>query len=187
MIESLQQFDVELFLRIHRGLSNSFFDWLMPLMRNRFFWSPLYLFIIIFCIRQYKKQGYYIIGMVLFTFALGDLIASRLIKPWVSRVRPCNDLSLANDIIHRVPCGSGLSFPSAHATNHFAIAVFLICIFYSRWKPILPIGIFWAFIISFAQVYVGVHFPVDVATGALLGITIGIICSRIFKKLQPDF
>ncbi|MBO9672368.1 MAG: phosphatase PAP2 family protein [Sphingobacteriaceae bacterium] len=187
MIESIQQFDVELFLKIHRGLSNSFFDWLMPLMRNRFFWSPLYLFIIVFCIKQYKKQGYYIIGMVLFTFAMGDLIASRVVKLWVSRVRPCNDMSLANDIIHRVPCGSGLSFPSAHATNHFAIAVFLICIFYSKWKPILPIGLFWAFIISFAQVYVGVHYPVDVTTGALLGITIGIICSRIFKKLQPDF
>ncbi|ARS40565.1 phosphatase PAP2 family protein [Sphingobacteriaceae bacterium GW460-11-11-14-LB5] len=187
MIESIQQFDVELFLKIHRGLSNGFFDWLMPLMRNRFFWSPLYLFIVVFCIKQYKKQGYYIIGMVLFTFAMGDLIASRVIKPMVSRVRPCNDLSLTNDIIHRVPCGSGLSFPSAHATNHFAIAVFLICLFYSRWKPILPIGICWAFIISFAQVYVGVHYPVDVTTGALLGITIGIICSRIFKKLQPDF
>lgn len=187
MIESIQQFDVELFLRINRGLSNGFFDWLMPLMRNRFFWSPLYLFIVVFCIVQYKKQGYYIIGMVLFTFALGDLVASRLIKPFVSRVRPCNDLSLANDIIHRVPCGSGLSFPSAHATNHFAIAVFLICIFYSRWKPILPIGLFWAAIISFAQVYVGVHYPIDVTVGALLGTTIGLITSRIFKTLQPEF
>ena len=187
MIESIQQFDVELFLKIHRGLSNGFFDWLMPLMRNRFFWSPLYLFIVVFCIKQYRKQGYYIIGMILFTFAMGDLIASRVVKPLVSRVRPCNDLSLTNEIIHRVPCGSGLSFPSAHATNHFAIAVFLICLFYSRWKPILPIGIFWAGIISFAQVYVGVHYPVDVTTGALLGTLIGFICSQIFKKLQPDF
>jgi len=187
MIESIQQFDVELFLKIHRGLSNVFFDWLMPLLRNRFFWSPLYLFIIIFCIKQYKKTGYYIIGMLLFTFAMGDLIASRVIKPFVDRVRPCNDISLANDIIHRVACGSGKSFPSAHATNHFAIAFFLIFIFYSRWKPILPIGIFWAAIISFAQVYVGVHYPVDVAAGALLGISIGFICSLIFKKLQPEF
>ena len=187
MIESIQQFDVELFLKIHRGLSNGFFDWLMPLLRNRYFWSPLYLFIIVFCIKQYKKQGFYIIGMVLFTFAMGDIIASRLIKPFVARVRPCNNFSLANDIIHRVPCGSGLSFPSAHATNHFAIAVFLICVFYSRWKPILPLGIFWAAIISFAQVYVGVHYPVDVTAGAILGTIIGFICSIIFKKLQPDF
>jgi len=187
MMESIQQFDIELFLKIHRGLSNGFFDWLMPLMRNRFFWSPLYLFIIVFCIKQYKKQGFHIVGMVFLTFAMGDLISSRLIKPFVGRVRPCNDFSLANDIIHRVPCGSGLSFPSAHATNHFAIAIFLICVFYSRWKPVLPLGIFWAAIISFAQVYVGVHYPVDVTIGALLGTLIGFICSRIFKKLQPEF
>ena len=187
MIESIQQFDVDLFLKIHRGLSNGFFDWLMPLLRNRFFWSPLYLFIIIFCIKQYKKQGYYIIGILLFTFAAGDLIASRLIKPFVERVRPCNDLNLSNDIIHRVQCGSGLSFPSAHATNHFAIAIFLICVFYTRWKPILPLGIFWAAIISFAQVYVGVHYPIDVTTGAILGTTIGLLCARLFKTLQPNF
>ena len=41
MIAELQQFDTELFLKIHRGLSNGFFDWVMPLVRNRFFWSPL--------------------------------------------------------------------------------------------------------------------------------------------------
>ncbi|WP_316927843.1 phosphatase PAP2 family protein [Pedobacter agri] len=63
----------------------------------------------------------------------------------------------------------------------------MIGLFYSRWKPILPIGIFWAAIVSFAQVYVGVHYPVDVATGALLGSFIGLICSQIFKKLQPEF
>ncbi|QPH39489.1 phosphatase PAP2 family protein [Pedobacter endophyticus] len=187
MIESIRQFDVELFLKIHRGLSNGFFDWLMPLMRNRFFWSPLYVFIIVFCIKQYKKTGLYIIGMILVTFAMGDSISSKLIKPMVGRVRPCNDFHLSNDIIHRVPCGGGMSFPSSHATNHFAIAVFLICVFYSRWKPILPIGLFWAIIICFAQVYVGVHFPVDVTSGAILGTIIGFVCSMIFKKLQPEF
>jgi hypothetical protein len=85
MIEGLLQFDTELFLKIHQGLSNPFFDWLLPLMRNRFTWVPLYLFIIIFCFREYKKKGWYIIGMLLFTFALGDLLASRLIKTLCSQ------------------------------------------------------------------------------------------------------
>ncbi|RZK56497.1 MAG: phosphatase PAP2 family protein [Pedobacter sp.] len=154
MIEQLQQFDAELFLKVHRGLSNGFFDWIMPLVRNRFFWSPLYLFIIAFCIRQYKKQGLVMIGMILVTFAMGDLIASRIIKPNVARVRPCNEVRLAKVIIHRVPCGSGYSFPSSHATNHFAIGIFLIGLFYKKWKPILPLALGWAFLISFAQVYV---------------------------------
>lgn len=186
MIESLQQFDVELFLKIHRGMANPFFDWLLPLMRNRYFWAPLYLFIVIFCFIEYKKRGWHIIGMLLATFAMGDLIASRIIKPLVGRIRPCNDPSLAEEIIRRVPCGSGNSFPSAHATNHFAIAIFLIFVFYNKWKPILPIGLAWAFIISFSQIYVGVHYPIDTMIGALLGTTIGLITSGIYRKIQPQ-
>ena len=185
MIESLYNFDVELFLRIHRDLSNSFFDWLLPLMRNRYFWSPLYLFIIIFCFREYRNRGWYIIGGILLTFALGDLISSRLIKPFVGRLRPCNDLTLADEIIHRVPCGSGYSFPSVHATNHFGIAIFLIMVFYPRWKPILPLSLAWAFIISFSQIYVGVHYPIDTIGGAALGTAVGLITSKIYKKLLP--
>lgn len=185
MIAELQQFDTELFLKVHRGLSNGFFDWLMPLVRNRFFWSPLYLFIIVFCIKNYKKTGYYMIGMVLATFAMGDLIASRLIKPAVARLRPCNEPTLVNEIIHRVPCGSGYSFPSSHATNHFAIAIFLICLFYKQWKPILPLGLFWALLISFAQVYVGVHYPIDTFVGALLGTSIGFFTFFIYQKIKP--
>ena len=186
MITALQQLDTELFLKIHRGLSNDFFDWLMPLLRNRFFWAPLYLFVIIFCVKQYQKTGYYIIGMLLFTFAMGDLIATRLIKPLLLRVRPCNDTSLADEIIRRVPCGNGYSFPSAHATNHFALAVFFICVIYPKWKPVLPLGLAWAASISFAQVYVGVHYPVDVTVGGLLGTCIGFFSFYIFQKIKPS-
>ena len=168
-------------------MANPFFDWLLPLMRNPYFWAPLYVFIIAFCIIQYKKMGYYLVGVLLLTVALSDLTASRIIKPYVGRPRPCNEITLVNDIIPRVRCGTGLSFPSAHATNHFAIAVFLISVFYSRWKAILPIGIAWAGIISFSQIYVGVHYPVDVAVGTLLGTFIGLVCGKIFKTLQPEF
>ncbi|RZL50862.1 MAG: phosphatase PAP2 family protein [Pedobacter sp.] len=184
-MSDIHQFDVELFVRIHRGLSNGFFDWLMPLLRNRFFWSPLYLFIVVFCVKNYKKQGYYMIGMILATFAIGDFIASRLIKPFIGRIRPCNDINLADEIIRRVPCGSGYSFPSSHATNHFAIAVFLICLFYGKWKPILPLSLFWAFSISFAQVYVGVHYPIDTMFGALLGTCIGFFTYYMYTKIKP--
>lgn len=186
MIPELQQFDAELFLKINKGLSNDFFDVIMPLLRNRFFWAPLYIFIIAFCIKQYKKKGFYLIAGILITFATGDLIASRVIKLNVQRVRPCNEINLASTVIKRVPCGSGYSFPSAHATNHFAIALFLIGIFYRKWKPILPLALAWATSIAFAQVYVGVHYPIDTLCGAVLGTCIGLIISTIYKKLQPE-
>lgn len=186
MLEALHQFDVELFLKVNRDMGNPVFDWLLPLMRNRYFWVPLYLFIIIFCVKEYKKRGWYIIGMLAFTVAMGDLIASRVIKPLAGRIRPCNDIDLVGELVRRVPCGSGYSFPSAHATNHFAMAVFLIFVFYDKWRPILPIGLAWAFIISFSQIYVGVHYPIDTMVGALLGSLIGFSTSIIYKKIQPQ-
>ncbi|RZJ89576.1 MAG: phosphatase PAP2 family protein [Chryseobacterium sp.] len=184
MICTIQQFDIDLFLKIHRGLSSGFLDWLLPLVRNRFFWAPLYLFIIVFCIKEYKRKGLLIIGMLLLTFAIGDMFSSQLIKPFVMRVRPCNEFTLRDLIIHRVPCGSGYSFPSIHATNHFAIAVFLILMFYKRWPLILPLGLFWAAMIAFAQIYVGVHYPIDTMAGALLGTTIGCLTYFLYKKTE---
>ncbi|RYY13175.1 MAG: phosphatase PAP2 family protein, partial [Chitinophagaceae bacterium] len=131
-------------------------------------------------------QGWYIIGGTLFTFAMGDMLASRLFKNVFARIRPCNDPSLFEEMIRRVPCGTGFSFPSAHATNHFAIAIFVILVFYKYWKPVLPIGLLWAVSISFAQVYVGVHYPVDVTVGMLLGTSIGFGVHRLFKLLKPE-
>lgn len=184
-MQELLQLDTALFFNINQGLSNDFFDWLMPLVRNRFFWIPLYVFIVAFCIVKYKKTGLYIIAGVLVTFALSDVISSRVIKPYVNRVRPCNEVQLVKEIIPRVPCGSGKSFPSSHATNHFGIAVFLIGVFYQKWKAILPVGIFWASLVCFAQVYVGVHYPLDVFGGMLLGSTLALLVLFIYQKVKP--
>lgn len=182
MTDVIQQFDSELFLKIHIGLSNALFDFLMPLLRKPVFWLPLYIFIIIYSIVVYKKRGYFIIGMLLLTFAISDLTSSRLIKKNVKRIRPCNQAALSSQIIHRVDCGTGYSFPSSHAANHFAIAVFLIGVFYKRWKPIAPFAVFWAAVIGFAQVYVGVHYPTDIIAGAMLGVLISLFTLFIYKK-----
>jgi undecaprenyl-diphosphatase len=179
MLEQLIQFDQNLFFTINHGLSNSFFDWLMPALRNRFFWTPLYLFIIIFSIRNYGKQGGIMILFLGLTFGCTDFISSSLIKPTVQRLRPCNDPEIKSDVKNLVDCGSGYSFPSSHASNHFGLAVFLIVLFFSKWKLILPMGLLWAASISFAQVYVGVHYPIDILAGAMLGGMIGFIMGKI--------
>ncbi|WP_306550541.1 phosphatase PAP2 family protein [Daejeonella sp.] len=179
MLEQLIQFDQNLFFTINHGLSNSFFDWLMPALRNRFFWTPLYLFMIIFSIRTYGKQGWIMILFLGLTFGCTDFISSSLIKPTVQRLRPCNDPEIKSDVKNLIDCGSGYSFPSSHASNHFGLAVFLIVMFFSKWKLILPIGLLWAASISFAQVYVGVHYPVDILAGAILGGIIGFIMGKI--------
>lgn len=185
MLEHIIQFDQYLFFAINHGLSNPVFDWLMPILRNRFTWTPLYLFIVIFLVRNYGKKGWLILIFLGLTFGFTDYFTSSIIKPSVERLRPCNDPAIKNEVRNIVACGTGFSFPSAHASNHFALAVFLILMFYHKWKWILPIGLFWAASISFAQVYVGVHYPIDVLSGALLGSIIAYVMSAILLAIKP--
>lgn len=187
MLEQLIALDKEIFLSINQGMTNSFFDWLMPILRNPYTWSPLYLFIIIFSIKNYKKEGVVMILFLLMNFGMSDWTSSTLIKKSVQRIRPCNDIELKEDMVVRVRCSSGYSFTSSHATNHFAMAVLLIILFYRRWKHILWLALLWAASIGFAQIYVGVHFPGDILAGTLLGIIIGLFSGFLYNQVRTRF
>ncbi|MDB5008884.1 MAG: superfamily protein [Mucilaginibacter sp.] len=185
MPDYLLQLDRHLFYFINHDLANPFFDWIMPWLRNPKFWIPLYLFIIIFCIWKYKKQGIIIIVLMALSAGFADFTSASIIKPLVKRARPCRDVLVSKTDIERVDCGTGYSFPSTHATDHFAMALFMILLFYKKWPWIWLWGILWAGTISFAQVYVGVHFPIDVFCGAIYGSLVGWLFAFLFRKLQP--
>lgn len=181
-MERLINLDQQLFFFINHDLRNPFFDWLMPMLRNPFFWSPVYVFILVFFVSQYHGKGWLLSLMLLLSFFISDSLSSSIIKPLFMRLRPCHDEIIGQFVRLLVPCGSGFSFVSSHAANHFCISFFLIILFYKQWKWILPLGILWAGMVCFAQVYVGVHFPFDVASGAILGTCIGSITGYITKR-----
>jgi len=94
-------------------------------------------------------------------------LAASVIKPLVGRPRPCAASDLVRDLVN---CGGVNSFPSNHATNHFAVATFLSLTWLKQagkgWRVALYV---WAGSIALAQVYVGKHYPGDILAGALLG------------------
>jgi undecaprenyl-diphosphatase len=180
MLDQLLQLDSSLFRFINHHLSNGVFDALMPFLRERWLWAPLYTFFVLFALfnfDSYRKWAF-VLGIVA-VFGFADFTSSTLIKKNVQRIRPCNDPAMQVDL--RVPCGSGFSFTSSHATNHFAIAVYLIAFFAPLFRYLKPILLLWASSVAFAQVYVGVHYPLDVICGGLLGC---LIASAVLA-LQP--
>ena len=179
-METILQLDFELFRWVNQGLQNDFFDALMPWWRSKFTWVPFYIILIFFMCIKYKLKGFYFIIALVLTVGLSDTISSKVVKKLFERVRPCKNPELKDTTHLLIRCGSGYSFTSSHATNHFAIAFFLLFTFCRRFKFLrLPL-IFWASTIAFGQVYVGVHFPFDVIGGAFLGMLIGYFGARIY-------
>lgn len=173
-LQTLISWDSALFQWINSGLSNSFFDALLPFCRERWFWMPVYLFLGAFLWINYpgRRKWFIIFGLVA-SAALTDLTSSRLVKNQVQRLRPCREPALSGVVIRRVECGGGYSFTSSHAANHFAVAIFLIGVFGRLFPWIRPAALVWAGTIAFSQVYVGVHYPGDVLCGGILGSIIG--------------
>ncbi|MEO6166709.1 MAG: phosphatase PAP2 family protein [Chitinophagales bacterium] len=189
-MESLLHLDQQFFFFINRQMQNPFFDFMMPYVREKNFWIPLYVLLVIYFVWRFKKLSWVTIAIALLTVVITDQVSSSMIKPLVHRLRPCNDDLISAQVHLLVSCGSGFSFVSSHAANHFGIACFVIVLLQNKFKWIMPVGLLWAALVSFAQIYVGVHYPVDTVCGALLGITIGTftgrICKNILEKTNPQ-
>ena len=184
-----QAADTLLFHWINVSLSNPVFDALLPLFREKWFWAPLYLFLAVFAWHNYgKKRGWIFIAGLVLAAGLSDFTSSTLIKKNVRRLRPCNEPALKAEVRMRTTCGSGYSFTSSHAANHFAVAVYTA----SALGTALPWGrlllLTWASLIALAQVYVGVHYPGDVLGGGVLGTVIGWWTFQTFsRRLMKGF
>ncbi len=174
--------DHSLFHFINSTLSNALLDWLCPLFREKLFWAPLYLFLVAFVLLNFGKKRWLVLLGVAISLLLADQISSHVIKPITQRERPCREAIFAETVRLRVDqCGGGYSFPSSHAANHFAVAVFVAGVLGWRRRVTLGLGI-WAAAIAFSQVYVGLHFPGDVFFGAILGGATGWLVWQFFEK-----
>ena len=151
-------------------------------MRDAYVWIPLYIIIIVFFVWKFKWNGLIWFFWCGLTVGLSDLLSSQLIKKSIMRPRPCHIQEELVELVLRVPCGTGYSFTSSHATNHMALAVFIVLTTAFLWKSWRHIFVIWALIIGFAQIYVGVHYPADVASGFLLGGVVSFVSAWIYKK-----
>ena len=182
-MKQLLSYDQQLFRIINKEWSNPFFDWLMPWLRNSDMWYPFYFFIILLIIVNFKKNRFAWILFGVGTVILCDFVSSTIIKQNIIRLRPCNDPDLAGWIHVLVgyrPQSS--SFTSSHAANHFGMAMFLFYTlkpWFGKWGLLFFL---WGFGISFSQVYVGVHYPLDIICGGLIGILIGYLSGRSFNR-----
>lgn len=176
------RFDHWLFNKINQDWINPVFDIIFSFIRQAEFWIPFYLFLLVLALMNFGRKGIWWSATLIMTAIISDLCSSTVIKNSIFRLRPCRNPDLANQVRVLVNyCPHSSSFTSSHACNHFAIAFFIFITLNQTgsWRWLLFL---WAFIICYAQVYVGVHFPLDILGGALVGSVVGYLMSFFFKK-----
>jgi undecaprenyl-diphosphatase len=171
MLTSIKQWDTSLFLYLN-GVHNATWDPVMSFMSLIPVWFPLYIVLILYIIKKFRREAWLILLFATILILLSDQTSVQLFKHLVERLRPCHDPIIAAKV-HLVnnQCGGLYGFVSSHAANTFAVTVFTGKLFANRSYTVLMV--LWASIISYSRIYLGVHYPLDVLCGALLGISIG--------------
>ena len=192
MIKYFSQLDHELFEWIQMHLRYSFLDPIFLAARDKLFWIPLYIILISWVGFKFGRQAWKLFLLILITIIVTDQMNSTLLKKLVRRDRPCNEVYFKDQFVPVLPCSGGYSFPSSHATNHMGIAVMIILTCGRYLGPFKWLFLVWALLIGFSQIYVGVHFPIDIAVGflegALLAFTIYSMSQKTkFFKLKEEY
>ena len=125
-----------------------------------------------------NKKGKNTFLLCLITLILSDQISSSLLKPLFHRLRPYKVLE---DVRQLVGSG-GFSLPSSHAANMFSMAIVITYIWRRLWIGFLVFGI--AVVVGFSRIYVGVHYPLDVAAGIVLAGFCAVLAIQIFKGFK---
>lgn len=186
--QRLEQWDQALFLRLNGRWTNGLFDAVLPYFRDSVFWAPFYIFILVFIMLNYGKKGAWWSLLFLCTVALADMTSLYLFKNVFERARPCQDVLFMEHVrLLLKGCSGSYSFTSSHAANHFGIATFISVTFRPAFGKHINWVFLWAAFISYAQVYVGVHYPLDILGGAGLGTAAGVLMAHLFKSKVGSF
>lgn len=188
MIELLNDWDTQFFLFLN-GLNAGWLDYPMALISSNLFWLPLYLFIVFLMIRHSGKQFWLALVTVLLVVTLSDGFTSRLMKPIFQRKRPSHEENLSSQI-HLIRDKNGhlykgglYGFASSHAANTFGTAMFLWLLFRRKWK-ISILLFFWAALVSYSRIYLGVHYPLDILGGALVGMIFAMLLYLPYARFK---
>lgn len=181
MIEWLDNIDTQVFLTLN-GLHAPFWDSFMKVFSGKWVWIPMYASILFLLLKNYRwRQTAVVVVCIAMAILLADQISGTLIRPVVERMRPANLANPISQFVHIVDGYRGglYGFPSCHAANSFALAMFLAAFFANRQ---LSLAFFaWAAVNSYSRIYLGVHYPGDLIVGAAIGMSIGWFAAGIAR------
>ena len=194
MFERLIHIDTEILLAIN-GWHAPWADTLMWIISAKETWIPLYLLLIGLLVLRYRqpattrvkwmqKVPACVLMIIVIGLAVGaaDFIASGILKDWVARPRPSRVPELEG-VLHLVNgYKSGrYGFVSSHAANTMACGLLFSLIWR---KKITTCGLMlWVAANCYSRMYLGVHYPLDILGGLIVGALVAWAAFVMLKSL----
>jgi len=179
-LDGLIEKDKELFVYLN-SLGVESWDQFWMILTNQFSWIPLFLLLFILIFKAYGwKKGILLVVMTALLITFSDQFVN-FIKGYYGRLRPNNDPTI-NEIIRILKRPKSFSFVSGHSTTSFAVTTFIILTLRNYYKYPYFLLI-WPILFAYSRIYIGVHFPIDIFMGMLLGVLEG----YIFYKISLNF
>lgn len=184
MLEKLLKWDRETFVYLN-SLGIESYDTFWSIVTNIATWIPLFvLFYVLLFWKHPKKEAVLmtisVTSMVLFVMAI-----THITKIYVARLRPSNDTEL-NTLIRILQSPTDYSFFSGHASNSFALTTLIVLLLHKKMKWVWAFYL-WPFLFSTSRIYVGVHFPIDIIVGAIVGILSAIGFYALYNRFKAPY
>lgn len=183
MIEAIKNWDEAAFLWLNSFHWESL-DPIVLQLTQTISWIPLYVLLLYQIYRIDPKNTAWILGGVMLTILLSDQVTSGLMKPYFERLRPCHDPRWEGMLHLYGRCGGLYGFVSSHAANTFGLATFLTLKLGKKQKGIAWLFLY-ALLVSYTRIYLGVHYPLDVFFGAVVGVLAAYfswLCVDVLKR-----
>ena len=180
MLERLLEWDRQTFIYLN-SLGIEKYDAFWAIVTNVFTWIPLFIvFFVLLYIKHPRKQALIMVAITLLTIA-AILLTMQLTKDAVGRLRPNNDVEI-NTLIRILKSPDNYSFFSGHAAGSFGITMIIVLFLRKRIKWVW-IFFIWPFLFAFSRIYVGVHYPIDIIVGTLVGLLYAMLFYRLYTKV----
>lgn len=170
------------------GAHTSFLDRLMWAISDKWTWAPLYIALIVAVIRKYgMHRGLTCVLAIILMTTIVDQTCAGIIRPLAGRLRPsCPDNPISASL-HYVSGyrGGRFGFPSCHAANTWALAVFMSLLYEDRRLTLSMAG--WSLLVASSRIYLGVHYPSDILGGMAVGSLVAVTCFRMMKPCPVTF
>lgn len=185
-MEQLLELDHKLFLFLN-NLGSQAWDDFWNFITNKWSSIPLYMVLLYFIYVTFGFRGMAVtLLLVAGLIAITDQLAN-VFKHGFERARPCGQEGIKEYTrFVAVRCGR-YGYFSAHAASSAAVTAFIGLALRKSYPNLIYVLIIWSLMVAYSRIYVGVHYPLDVTTGILIGAGFGFLFYRLHQFLLERY